>query len=536
MDSKNGGKYALRTKSIIKRIESEKNRATSRRREPKEKQKPPPLSKYRRKTANARERNRMKEINDAFVTLQKSIPDLPGTDAEKLTKITVLRLAVNYINALAGVLNEDECYNPTDIEDVRELWCLENAHMARPEHCVRPVIRTSKVTVSSANKPTKCSVNIKPQQNKVTKPKCPSSLTKTNDSKTKSTIGGKLVTNKRPSKSKSKTKVCKTASIATSNGAYITLKNVALQTPAHRLGKHADNEPLMMSMTVKRPRMESYTGPREAKLPRLEPVVPTTTLHHHHHHHHHLQQHQHQQHQHQHHHQPQHHQPQHQHHQHQHQHQNQHQHQPLLALTPCVTEQCQVPSSIPGHNIPEPLMGATPFTPRRVVLPSTSGTSTTTTTTTTNLHFHNTTDYIPTTNILQDLDSPVVRNDVLLEFPRSGRHFSDSSCADSAFSSEGSEPPSPLSGVTFSMPIPVPVGDSSPAFSVTSSDFSASGSTSDCDSVLTAPVELGSLLGDEPFEEELDHLTSTFAEGDDTLNLFLAHSTSNFIYADIDDC
>lgn len=38
------------------------------------KQKPASLSKYRRKTANARERSRMREINLAFETLRKAVP------------------------------------------------------------------------------------------------------------------------------------------------------------------------------------------------------------------------------------------------------------------------------------------------------------------------------------------------------------------------------------------------------------------------------------------------------------------------------
>ncbi|XP_046382652.1 uncharacterized protein LOC124153494 [Ischnura elegans] len=102
------------------------------RREPKPKQKPPPLSKYRRKTANARERSRMREINQAFETLRKAVPTFPaplscsssssssscssssgspsygGTNkaSEKLTKITTLRLAMNYIEALAQILRE----------------------------------------------------------------------------------------------------------------------------------------------------------------------------------------------------------------------------------------------------------------------------------------------------------------------------------------------------------------------------------------------------------------------------------------------
>ena len=50
-------KYNLRTKSIQNRIEVEKRKREPRK--PKPKQRPPPLSKYRRKTANLRERCRM---------------------------------------------------------------------------------------------------------------------------------------------------------------------------------------------------------------------------------------------------------------------------------------------------------------------------------------------------------------------------------------------------------------------------------------------------------------------------------------------
>ncbi|XP_059480593.1 helix-loop-helix protein delilah-like [Neocloeon triangulifer] len=78
------------------------------------KHKPPPLSKYRRKTANARERSRMREINCAFETLRQAVPPLPCVGApvaaprgcEKLTKITTLRLAMNYIAALTQILSE----------------------------------------------------------------------------------------------------------------------------------------------------------------------------------------------------------------------------------------------------------------------------------------------------------------------------------------------------------------------------------------------------------------------------------------------
>ena len=66
------------------------------------------LSKYRRKTANARERLRMKEINNAFTTLRGVLPAVSHrrTAITNMTKITTLRLAVSYIQALSDILNE----------------------------------------------------------------------------------------------------------------------------------------------------------------------------------------------------------------------------------------------------------------------------------------------------------------------------------------------------------------------------------------------------------------------------------------------
>lgn len=76
----------------------------------KSKQKAAPLSKYRRKTANARERIRMREINSAFEHLRNCVPlsiceGSPTTNNEKLTKITTLRLAMKYISTLNDILN-----------------------------------------------------------------------------------------------------------------------------------------------------------------------------------------------------------------------------------------------------------------------------------------------------------------------------------------------------------------------------------------------------------------------------------------------
>ncbi|XP_046664290.1 helix-loop-helix protein delilah-like [Homalodisca vitripennis] len=76
----------------------------------KKKHKSMPLSKYRRKTANARERSRMREINDAFEALRRAIPQMESRNcpSEKLTKISTLRLAMRYISALDGLLRHRE--------------------------------------------------------------------------------------------------------------------------------------------------------------------------------------------------------------------------------------------------------------------------------------------------------------------------------------------------------------------------------------------------------------------------------------------
>ncbi|CAG4961620.1 helix-loop-helix protein delilah-like [Colias croceus] len=82
----------------------------ARSREPRARRTPQPLSKYRRKTANARERSRMREINRAFENLRRAVPasEITGNPVpcEKLTKITTLRLAMRYITALSSALRD----------------------------------------------------------------------------------------------------------------------------------------------------------------------------------------------------------------------------------------------------------------------------------------------------------------------------------------------------------------------------------------------------------------------------------------------
>ena len=104
--------YNLRTSSLVSRVVSETKRRTPRK--PKPKTRPPPLSKYRRRTANSRERDRMQDMNEAYDDLRRVIPNFPIAPASKPTKITTLRLALNYIQALREVLGyqgeEDKPY------------------------------------------------------------------------------------------------------------------------------------------------------------------------------------------------------------------------------------------------------------------------------------------------------------------------------------------------------------------------------------------------------------------------------------------
>lgn len=104
-------KYSLRPRSMRRRHAIEPAEKTSKCRTPKPKQKPAPLSKYRRKTANARERTRMREINQAFETLRRAVPSIYSVNVgsnEKLTKITTLRLAMKYISTLSAALHGPE--------------------------------------------------------------------------------------------------------------------------------------------------------------------------------------------------------------------------------------------------------------------------------------------------------------------------------------------------------------------------------------------------------------------------------------------
>lgn len=105
--SKKNKQYSLRECSIQKRKETEKNKNQPKKRGPKPRPKSLPMSKYRRKTANLRERMRMGEINVAFENLRQKLfnpMQMAKGKCEKLTKINILHVAINYIRAMENLL------------------------------------------------------------------------------------------------------------------------------------------------------------------------------------------------------------------------------------------------------------------------------------------------------------------------------------------------------------------------------------------------------------------------------------------------
>ena len=101
-------KYSLRTRPVRRQLKDQRQGpgagpGTGPRTERRRSQQ---LSRYRRRVANTRERDRMRDINTAFDALERALPRREETPA-KVTKITVLRLAIGYIKALRETLTED---------------------------------------------------------------------------------------------------------------------------------------------------------------------------------------------------------------------------------------------------------------------------------------------------------------------------------------------------------------------------------------------------------------------------------------------
>ncbi|XP_063592069.1 myogenic factor 6-like [Penaeus indicus] len=112
-EAASSGKYQLRPRSVHARrlCDSDWSFGESLRHKPRA----APLSRYRRKTANARERYRMRQINTAFESLRGVLPSwvCSRRAASDMTKIATLRLASAYIRSLQDILDgsapQDTC-------------------------------------------------------------------------------------------------------------------------------------------------------------------------------------------------------------------------------------------------------------------------------------------------------------------------------------------------------------------------------------------------------------------------------------------
>ena len=112
--SQDENKTKSRTSSGVKRRMFTEDRLGRKRGQRTKNASSPKMSKYRRKTANARERMRMGEINVAYDRLKDTIP-LPSVSAaggkhkcDKLTKINLLHIAINYIRTLQDILDSGD--------------------------------------------------------------------------------------------------------------------------------------------------------------------------------------------------------------------------------------------------------------------------------------------------------------------------------------------------------------------------------------------------------------------------------------------
>ena len=115
----------------------------------KPKHKAAPLSKYRRKTANARERTRMREINSAFENLRQSVPVVVAgspshSTNEKLTKITTLRMAMKYITILSDILDNKAELNDNLLASLME---VDGKNLRKEKDKVTPTVNV--VTTNS---------------------------------------------------------------------------------------------------------------------------------------------------------------------------------------------------------------------------------------------------------------------------------------------------------------------------------------------------------------------------------------------------
>ena len=98
------------------------------------KQKRGRMSTQKRMLVNARERERMRVLNKAFESLRDALPCYIADG--HMAKITTLRLAINYINALNEVLNENKS------AETKVLDSIENSLEKTQETIIKNALKT----------------------------------------------------------------------------------------------------------------------------------------------------------------------------------------------------------------------------------------------------------------------------------------------------------------------------------------------------------------------------------------------------------
>lgn len=100
------------------------------------KQKRPRNSLKKRLLVNARERDRMRVLNNAFQALRDALPCYIADG--HMAKITTLRLAINYIKALTEVLNDDNTVQMLPGTAIRQPIAPQTSLMMPPPASMKP--------------------------------------------------------------------------------------------------------------------------------------------------------------------------------------------------------------------------------------------------------------------------------------------------------------------------------------------------------------------------------------------------------------
>ncbi|KAM7335133.1 factor in the germline alpha [Microtus oregoni] len=105
----------------------------------------------RRRVANAKERERIKNLNRGFAKLKAMVPFLP--QSRKPSKVDILKGATEYIRVLGCVLGEAKASEKQGPE--------EQTHSSRPSD---PHVSSARELLGKATQPTSCASNLKKEE------------------------------------------------------------------------------------------------------------------------------------------------------------------------------------------------------------------------------------------------------------------------------------------------------------------------------------------------------------------------------------